>query len=353
MSLEPATGASNPARTRSAPAPARLPLTSVEGPGTTIPLLQATATSCGAKAATAADLLRLAERSKGLFQALKGLVLPFATMQWSLSRVPEQAQRYRTITRNLHPADRNRSDSDLNSLREILLGLPINPDIGARIRNLCGDTARLAVRSSANGEDLENLASAGLYDSVIGVSAADCPAAIGQVWASLWNRRAFMSRQQNGIPHAVIHMAVLIQELLEPELSFVMHSADPVTGDGHRCWVELAVGLGETLVSAAQPGNAYRLICDRHTGKVELTACASFSMALQPLPGTGIGKSRVDYSHIPLSVDPKRAQRLGKQLGRIATALEEAFDGPQDAEGVIVGEEIYLVQTRPQQGVGD
>jgi phosphoglucan,water dikinase len=186
---------------------------------------------------------------------------------------------------------------------------------------------------------------------VIGVSAAESLPAIRQVWASLWNRRAFLSRQQNRIPDDRIHMAVLVQELLDPELSFVMHTVDPMTGDRDQCQVELVVGLGETLVSASQPGNAYRLICNRRSGKTELTACASFSMALRPGSGNGIEHSRINYTQIPLSADPRYARSIGEKLGKIASVLEQSFGAPQDAEGVVIGDQIYLLQSRPQQGV--
>lgn len=56
----------------------------------------------------------------------------------------------------------------------------------------------LAVRSSANVEDLAGMSAAGLYDSVVGVAAADdgaVGAAVAAVWASLYTRRAVMSRR--------------------------------------------------------------------------------------------------------------------------------------------------------------
>ena len=59
----------------------------------------------------------------------------------------------------------------------------------------------LAVRSSANVEDLAGMSAAGLYESVVGVPAADQGAvskAVGAVWASLYSRRAVMARRCGG-----------------------------------------------------------------------------------------------------------------------------------------------------------
>jgi phosphoenolpyruvate synthase/pyruvate phosphate dikinase len=160
-----------------------------------------------------------------------------------------------------------------------------------------------------------------------------------------------MSRIQNGIPHADIHMAVLIQEMVAPELSFIMHTADPISGDRDQARVELAPGLGETLASARQSGTPYRMWCNRKTGEAALNTCASFSLALRPAPRKGLKQELIDYSTVPLSADPSAAARLGKHLAEIAEFLEMQLGAPQDVEGVISAEEIHIVQTRPQQGV--
>lgn len=56
----------------------------------------------------------------------------------------------------------------------------------------------LAVRSSANVEDLAGLSAAGLYESVVGVpvdDATELAKAVCEVWASLYSRRAVLSRR--------------------------------------------------------------------------------------------------------------------------------------------------------------
>ena len=315
-----------------------------------VPLSEATAACCGAKAASAARLLTLARESAGLFTALDGLVVPFGAMESSLAQAADEAGIYRVRQTQLQGHSAGSSAGALEELRQILLALPLAAGVCQDIERFFGPDTLLAVRSSANGEDLEGLASAGLYDSCIGVSAGACTAAIRQVWASLWTKRAYASRLQNGIPHADIHMAVLIQKLVAPEFSFIMHTTDPISPAGGQARVELALGLGETLASAAQPGTPYRLLCNRDTGESILTAGASYSLALQAEPHDGICQTRIDYSRVTLSTDPASTAILGKQLAEIARFLEARLDGPQDVEGVIANDRIHIVQTRPQQG---
>ena len=65
---------------------------------------------------------------------------------------------------------------------------------------LGADTA-LYVRSSANVEDLAGMSGAGLYDSLPNIPAGDAAAfgaGVAAVWASLYTRRAVLSRRAAG-----------------------------------------------------------------------------------------------------------------------------------------------------------
>lgn len=65
--------------------------------------------------------------------------------------------------------------------------------------------AVLIVRSSANVEDLAGMSGAGLYESVANVPGMDeeeVGGAIAEVWASLYTRRAVLSRRAAGEPAA-------------------------------------------------------------------------------------------------------------------------------------------------------
>jgi phosphoglucan,water dikinase len=309
--------------------------------------------TCGAKAAGARRLLELAGQAGGLFRAPRGLAIPFGVMEHCLDAAPALRREYDTLLSQLAHAPREQLDGRLERLREVVRTVPVPAEIGAAVTAFFGPEARLAVRSSANGEDLEHLAGAGLYESVVNVPAAAVASAVPAVWASLWTRRATVSRQQAGIAHARIHMAVLLQELVSPDLSFILHTVNPLTGNRAEALAELAVGLGEVLASASVPGVPYRMACDRQTGATRLLTCATFSVALRPSreDGGGVTPERLDYARVPLSTDADAAPRLGGRLAQIAAFLEERLGRPQDVEGACVGDEVYIVQARPQQGL--
>ena len=93
------------------------------------------------------------------------------------------------------------------------------------------------------------------------------------------------------------------------------------------------------------------MVCDRHSGVATTLAFANFSQALWPGPAGGVERKTVDYSRIAMSCEADARKSLGRRFAAIAQAVEKAFEKPQDIEGVVVGEEIYLVQARPQQGL--
>jgi alpha-glucan, water dikinase len=56
--------------------------------------------------------------------------------------------------------------------------------------------------------------------------------AVTRVWASKWNDRAYFSRAARGIDPDDQMMAVLIQQVVEADYAFVIHTVNSVNGDG-------------------------------------------------------------------------------------------------------------------------
>ncbi len=205
---------------------------------------------------------------------------------------------------------------------------------------------------------------------------ADAWRCITGVWASKWNERAYWSRVKNGIDHDSLVMAVLIQEVVPSEYAFVLHTANPTTGDRDELYGELVAGLGETLVGNF-PGRALGFTSRRGEQTPRLISFPSKSTALYgghlifrsdsngedlaELAGAGLYDSlvlppararAVDYTQHELLWNEDRLRRILCDLAELGRTVEARLGGPQDIEGAYANGRFSVVQSRPQVGVG-
>ncbi|MCX6464979.1 MAG: phosphoenolpyruvate synthase, partial [Pseudonocardiales bacterium] len=137
--------------------------------------------------------------------------------------------------------------------RAALLAAPVPDDLAAAVtaaHAALGPGTAVAVRSSATAEDLPTASSAGQQDTflhVVGV--AEVLDAVRRCWASLWTDRAVHYREQAGIDHAGVALAVVVQRMVDARVAGVLFTADPVTGRRTRTVIDAAPGLGEAVVS--------------------------------------------------------------------------------------------------------
>ena len=59
-----------------------------------------------------------------------------------------------------------------------------------------------------------------------------------------------------GLNFMDVRMAVLVQQVVDAQYAFVLHTTNPSTGDAGEVYAEMVVGLGETLVSGMYPGRS-------------------------------------------------------------------------------------------------
>jgi phosphoglucan,water dikinase len=371
--------------------PSNLPPARLTQKARCVSLEEATPENSGGKTAGMRRLAELSRDAKAGFATPSALVIPFGVMETALRDTPVIQSEYSKAIEQLDKTPATQIGTATSRLRELVQQLPVPEQIISEVQRTFDSP--LIVRSSANVEDAEEFAGAGLYESVPNVPPADVASAIRKVWSSLWTERATLSRRDASIPHDRTHMAVLIQQLLNPDFAFVLHTTNPVTRDPSALYGEMVVGLGETLVSAAAAGHPYRFTCNKQSGSVELLAFANFSKAVAagvspavdpgvppggsarekshrgsnrlspggrmppstsgetPDATLGLASDVIDYSRITLSLDPAVLESLARQLCNIGALVERALGKPQDIEGVVIEDRVYLVQTRPQQGL--
>jgi phosphoglucan, water dikinase len=312
-----------------------------------IDLAEAELATSGAKAWGARRLCELSADGRRGFRAPRGLVVPFGAMRASLGENPEIERTYASLLEVLSRSCGAERDRIAGELRTLIQELPLGGAWLGELTRRLGDVTSVAVRSSSNAEDLPGLSGAGLHDSVLGVRPAEIGPALGRVWASLFGPRAVGARRSLGIPDSEVEMALLVEGMVPAELSFVMYTRSPLATGIDEAYVELAVGLGEMLTSGSGQGSPYRFCVDRRNRSHRLGAHASYPDALFRSPEGSIERRVVDYTEIPFGQRPARREAIARRLADLADLLEPALGGPQDVEGAFVGDELWVLQSRP------
>ncbi|MCR4337725.1 MAG: PEP/pyruvate-binding domain-containing protein, partial [Candidatus Omnitrophica bacterium] len=260
----------------------------------------------------------------------------------------------------------------LKELREKIESLRIPRDVLREIhRGIVGNVGKglVFLRSSTNAEDLPDYAGAGLYDSYGAVNPQDLKMLefyIKKVWASVWNERAYEDRALHGIPHETVGMAVLVQEMVPSDYSFVIHTRNPFgDGDADEMLLELVQGLGEALVSGAEEyeGSPHRFAYHRRTGVIRVLSYADKDHRLVSRGGWLVRETTNYADDFFVHESPERNDVLAK-IFQSALRVEASFAGQsQDIEGALVrpayGEAApgglvrVFLQSRNQQGVAE
>jgi len=200
----------------------------------------------------------------------------------------------------------------------------------------------VAVRSSATAEDLPDASFAGQQETYLNVKGEkNLLLAIQKCWASLYGARAIYYRSKQGFDHQSVNIAVVVQQLVYSEKAGVMFTSHPVTGE-QLSIIEGSWGLGEAVVSGSVSPDKY--VYDQRSEKVIDRLIAN--KRYQIIPDRDNGTKTVDVEKnmqdMPLLSDDE-VRKLAT-FGKIA---ETHYGVPQDVEWGIVGEDIYILQSRP------
>ena len=230
-----------------------------------------------------------------------------------------------------------------------LLGTPALSDhvvseIAAAYRTLEPADPPVAVRSSANAEDLPEASFAGQQDTYLNVRGEDAVVqAVRDCWASLWTPRAIAYRHQMGIDQGTVAMAVVVQVMVPSEVSGILFTANPATGERSEAIINASFGLGEAVVGGQVTPDTF--VVDRASGEAKETMIGTKEQQIvqDGEQGTRLEEiAEAERGRSSLSAEAIR------ELVELGGAVEARFDGvPQDIEWAFRGGELHLLQSRP------
>ncbi len=205
-----------------------------------------------------------------------------------------------------------------------------------------GDDVPVAVRSSATAEDLPWASFAGQQDTYLNIVGADTLLdAVRRCWASLWTDRAVSYRTTNGIDHATVQLAVVVQHMVEPQVAGVLFTADPVTGNRGHTVIDASPGLGEAVVSGAV--NPDHFVVDA-AGTVLQRTLGDKRVVVRALPGGGTEQ----VSRPADAAQPCLSDAQIRDLAALGQRVQAHYGAPQDIEWALDGAgALWLTQARP------
>ena len=204
-----------------------------------------------------------------------------------------------------------------------------------------GENEFVAVRSSATAEDLPEASFAGQQDTYLNIRGEE--KVVEQVikcFSSLFTSRAIFYREKNNFKHADVHLAVVIQKMVNSEKAGVLFTVNPVTNNEKEMIIEGAFGLGELVVSGQITPDSY--LVDKHPLKTkEITIGTKNKGLFRDENGNNVEKE----------IDNPDVQVLDGgeivELAKFGLDLEKHYNFPQDIEWAIAGGKIYILQSRP------
>ena len=240
--------------------------------------------------------------------------------------------------------DRESIKEITDKIKTVIENIPI-PDalkleIAKHIKQF-GENHSYAVRSSATAEDLPDASFAGQQDTYLNIFGIDnIVKHISRCWASLFTDRAVIYRLQNGYDHRNVSISVVVQKMVNPNVSGIMFTADPVSGNRKIISIDASFGLGEALVSGIVTADLYRVqndvVVEKKIGTKKVMVVA--------LPEGGTKEMEIIENNQDRPALPDHQilhlSRIGRQLGK-------HFGSPQDIEWCLVEQTFHIVQTRP------
>ncbi|MGO4146291.1 PEP/pyruvate-binding domain-containing protein [Paenarthrobacter sp. YAF11_1] len=215
-----------------------------------------------------------------------------------------------------------------------------------------GEDVPVAVRSSATAEDLAFASFAGQQDTFLNVVGADSVLeAVSRCWASLWTDRAVTYRTTNGIDHASVTLAVVVQEMVDSATAGVMFTANPVTGNRQETVIDASPGLGEAVVSGAVNPDQY--VVDVRRGAMVKRTVGDRQVEIRAIPGGGterVERSAGSSRDLPGDANPQPCLSDHQVLALVDLGREVQlhYGAPQDTEWAIDDEgKLWLTQARP------
>ncbi|MBU0976255.1 MAG: PEP/pyruvate-binding domain-containing protein [Patescibacteria group bacterium] len=204
---------------------------------------------------------------------------------------------------------------------------------------------RVSVRSSATAEDSKDASFAGQFNTFLNVNKDELIERIKKCRNSIANSRVVAYCKANKIDPKDVRVAVIVQEMINSDVSGVGFSLNPVTGNKNEIIIEVVLGLGEMIVSG-------KVTPDTYTVSKPQAKIVSRTIGKQRI--MGVVKKGGDTDQKQVSKHLQNKQKIADSkvitIAKTVLEIEDHYSYPVDVEWTYERDELYILQARPVTG---
>jgi pyruvate, water dikinase len=205
------------------------------------------------------------------------------------------------------------------------------------------NTDFVSVRSSATLEDGTKNSFAGQFESYLNVKRESLLDYIKLCWSSLFTARSIAYRLHNNLSLYQVEMAVVIQTMIDSDLSGVAFTKHPVTNNKNQIVIDVVYGLGEALVSGEVTPSSY--IINKNTlNVITKDIVVQHKKFVRNKNGSKNIWAEIKSEENNL---PKLDERMLLEIAKVGKDLENIEGVPCDIEWAISSNMLYILQCRP------
>jgi pyruvate,water dikinase len=249
--------------------------------------------------------------------------------------------------RNKNPEE----DEIEKSIKKIKFKDEVIDEIRSAYTRISGFTdAWVSVRSSLVFPSKPEISFSGIFETKLNVRHIDdLLEAIKQIYASMFTDDVVMYAANKNVDLSQVKLGVVVQRMVQAEVSGVAFTVDPITQDKSKMSVEAVYGLGDVIASGEITPDTYVLnkkdlsIVEKHISPQEWMKVRT----------VGSGKKRSSIEKISISSTWSHRQKVDErhlqEVSKIALVVENKSREAQNVEWVQAGGRIWVLQNKPLQ----
>ncbi len=209
-----------------------------------------------------------------------------------------------------------------------------------------GSKIKLALRSSALGEDTRESSFAGQYRSILNIGRDSVLDAYKEILASKYSIQAVSYRLNRGFRDEDISMCVGCVVMVDAAAGGVVYSRNPVDTKDDSVFINAVWGLPKSVVDGSEPCDLF-VVSRKKPMKIIQSDIRSKQRKFVCFPEEGVCRIELTGAE---GNKPSLNEKQVLELAELAVKIEKYYEVPQDIEWAVTPDgSIPILQSRPLQ----